>query len=69
MGERLLTPPEVADLLRVSVQELADMRYRSRAGECPLPWVTVGRRVRYERADVVRYIASRKRESTKEAAA
>jgi hypothetical protein len=50
-------PDELAPVLRVTVGSLANERYR-RVG---IPYVKHGKRVRYLRADVVRYlIANRK---------
>ena len=52
MTERLLCPVEVAKLLQVSVKTVKRL---------PIPRVTLGKRmIRYEPADVQRYIEGRK---------
>lgn len=51
----LLTPAEVADLLKVKPRTLEDWRL-GRAGPA-LPFVRLGRTVRYRAADVQRLIA------------
>lgn len=53
--DALLTPGEVAELLRVPVSTLHTWRYH---GEGPAA-VRVGRHVRYSRADVQRWLADR----------
>lgn len=52
--ERLLTPSETADLLRCKTQTLACWRSCKRYS---LPWVKVGRSIRYKAADVERFVA------------
>lgn len=53
---RLLTPPEVADHLGVSVETLNVWRCTKRY---PLPYVKVGRLVRYRVSDVEAFEVSR----------
>jgi hypothetical protein len=60
--ERLLTPKETADLLRVSVSWLAKRRRR---GDGP-PFIKKGRSVDYLPSDVVRWLKSCRRSSTAE---
>lgn len=55
-NEKLLTPPEVAQWLRVTVQTLANWRAGSKAPARGPRFVKVGRCVRYRRVDVVEYI-------------
>lgn len=50
----LLTPVEVCDLLKVKPRTLEDWRLR-RTGPC-LPFVRIGRAVRYRREDVQRLV-------------
>ncbi len=47
--QELLTPAETAAILRVSLGTLANWRTRH---PCPLPFVKLGRLVRYRRDDV-----------------
>lgn len=54
--DRLMDPKEVADLLGTTTGTLNVWRCTRRY---PLPYVRVGRRVRYRRADVERFIAER----------
>lgn len=54
---KLLTPAEVAELLGVTAQTLAEWRSTKRY---PLDYVKVGRNVRYREADVQAFIESRK---------
>jgi predicted DNA-binding transcriptional regulator AlpA len=60
--ERLLTPKETADLLRVSESWLAKRRMR---GDGP-PFIKKGRSVGYLPSGVVRWLKSRQRSSTSE---
>jgi hypothetical protein len=60
--ERLLTPKETADLLRVSDSWLAKSRM---TGDGP-PFTKVGRSVGYLPSGVVRWLKSRQRSSTSE---
>ena len=59
--QRLLKPTEVAALLGVTVATLEVWRCTNRY---PLPYVKVGRSVRYEAGDVETFISKRKREHT-----
>lgn len=52
----LMTPQELAHNLAVSEETLTTWRSRKSAG---IPFVKVGRLVRYRRADVAAYIESR----------
>jgi excisionase family DNA binding protein len=58
--ERLLTPKEAADLLRVSLSWLAKARMR---GDGPA-YVKVGRSIRYREADLLQWTKSQQRWST-----
>lgn len=60
--ERLLTPHEAADFLRVSDSWLAKARMR---GDGP-PFLKVGRSIRYSRAALVKWLNSQLRVSTSE---
>jgi len=52
---QLMTPHEAADLLGIEVQTLATWRC---TGRYELPFVRVGRAIRYRRADVLAWIES-----------
>lgn len=54
--QKLLTPTETAHLLGVSVDTLAVWRCKKRYN---LPYVKVGRSVKYREADVQKFIESR----------
>jgi predicted site-specific integrase-resolvase len=54
--EKLLTPIETAELLRVSVKTLAVWRSSRRY---PLIFLKIGRSVRYRLSDVARFAESR----------
>jgi predicted DNA-binding transcriptional regulator AlpA len=60
--ERLLTPGEASQCLRVSLSWLAKARMR---GDGP-PYVKVGRNIRYIQAGITQWIKSRQRLSTSE---
>jgi excisionase family DNA binding protein len=60
--ERLLTPKEAADLLRVSMSWLAKARMR---GDGP-PYIRIGRSIRYGEAALHQWMKSRQRLSTSE---
>jgi predicted DNA-binding transcriptional regulator AlpA len=60
--ERLLTPREATECLRVSTSWLAKARMR---GDGP-PYVKVGRNIRYTQAGITPWIKSRQRLSTSE---
>jgi excisionase family DNA binding protein len=60
--ERLLTPKEAADLLRVSMSWLAKARMR---GDGP-PYIRIGRSIRYSEAALLQWMKSRQRLSTSE---
>jgi predicted DNA-binding transcriptional regulator AlpA len=60
--ERLLTPNETADFLRVSDSWLAKARMR---GDGP-PFLKVGRSIRYSRAALVGWLNTQLRSSTSE---
>jgi hypothetical protein len=55
----VLTPAELAPVLRTSVGALATDRYRKRG----IPFVHYGRRVRYLKVDVARYLAANRSEA------
>ena len=61
-GERLLTPKEAANFLRLSVSWLAKARMR---GNGP-PYVKLGRAIRYREGALVQWLRSRQRLSTSE---
>ena len=61
-GERLLTPREAANLLRLSLSWLAKARMR---GDGP-PYVKLGRAIRYREGALVQWMKSRLRLSTSE---
>jgi predicted DNA-binding transcriptional regulator AlpA len=54
-AERLLTPREAADFLRVSESWLAKARMR---GDGP-PFLRIGRSIRYRQSDLLRWMRSR----------
>jgi predicted DNA-binding transcriptional regulator AlpA len=60
--ERLLTPREAADFLRLSSSWLAKARMR---GDGP-PFVKPGRSIRYRESELLRWIRSRTHLSTSE---
>ena len=60
--ERLLTPREVADGLRVSLSWLAKARMR---GDGP-PFTKIGRGIKYPESELVRWMLSKQRLSTAE---
>ena len=53
MTNELLTPDDVAELLDVSSQTLASWRT---TGRYDLPFVRIGRLVRYRRADIEEFL-------------
>jgi excisionase family DNA binding protein len=53
MTDELLTPDDVAELLDVSSQTLASWRT---TGRYDLPFVRIGRLVRYRRADIEEFL-------------
>lgn len=55
-GERLLAPPPAADFLGVKVQTLAAWRCTKRY---PLPYVRVGRSIRYRESDLRAFLDAR----------
>ena len=57
MDQALLTPQEVADLLRISQHTLAS--WRRQANPHDLPWIEVGGSVRYRREDVQGWLDKR----------
>lgn len=50
MTETLMTPQEVADMLKISLHTLASWRRQSNSHT--LPWIEVGGSIRYRREDV-----------------
>lgn len=50
----IMTAEELAPAIHVSVGSLAQDRYRNRG----IPYIRMGRRIRYARADVARYLAA-----------
>jgi len=61
-NERLLTPKDAANLLRVSSSWLAKARMR---GDGP-PYAKIGRSVRYTEAGILHWMRSHQRFSTSE---
>ena len=57
MDQALLTPQEVADLLRISQHTLASWRRQTNPHD--LPWIEVGGSVRYRREDVQTWLDKR----------
>jgi predicted DNA-binding transcriptional regulator AlpA len=55
--DSLMTPREVAELFGMSVQTLSNWRATKRFD---LPYIKVGRRVMYQRSDVLAFINSRR---------
>jgi hypothetical protein len=55
----VMTPAELAPVLRTSVGALATDRYRKRG----IPFVHYGRRVRHLKVDVARYLAAHRSEA------
>ena len=56
----LLTATEVAEALGLTIRTLEDWRYK---GEGP-PFLKIGHRVRYDAADLERWLAAQRRRST-----
>ena len=50
----IMTAEELAPAIRSSVGALAQDRYRNRG----IPYIRMGRRIRYVRADIARYLAA-----------
>lgn len=63
--EKMLSPEEVAELLSVPVKTVYSWRYR-RTGP---PGFKVGKHVRYQRADVLAWLAERADDRTADASA
>ena len=59
--DALLTPEQAAEELGLSVKTLATWRS---TGRHALPYIRVGARIRYRRADLDAWLASRQRTST-----
>ena len=57
MDEPLLTPQEVADLLKISLHTLASWRRQSNTHD--LPWIEVGGSIRYRRSEVQAWLDKR----------
>ena len=57
MVESLLTPQEVADILKISLHTLAS--WRRQANPHDLPWIEVGGSVRYRRESVQAWLDKR----------
>ena len=52
----LIDPPEVSRILKITVETLAQWRHHKRY---PLPYVKIGRSVRYDREAVQKFIDDR----------
>lgn len=63
--QRLLTPEQVSEMLVVPVATLAVWRCTMRYN---LPFIKVGKHVRYRLADVIAFIEANLRQTTEEAA-
>ncbi len=59
----LLTPPELATVLRTTANSLAQDRYLGRG----VPFVRHGRKILYARSDVVGYLAANRCQRTDDA--
>jgi excisionase family DNA binding protein len=57
MDEPLLTPQDVADLLKISLHTLAS--WRRQAQQHDLPWIEVGGSIRYRSTDVQGWLDKR----------
>jgi hypothetical protein len=53
----IMTPAELAPAIRSSEGALAQDRYRNRG----IPYICMGRRIRYARADVARYLVANRK--------
>jgi hypothetical protein len=60
----IMTAEELAPAIRSSVGALAQDRYRNRG----ISYIRMGRRIRYARADVARYLAANRSDNPKGAA-
>ena len=56
MSKRYLTPQEAADVLGLTVHALAQQRYHGRG----IPYVKLGKLVRYDQRDIDDYMESHK---------
>lgn len=52
MKDKLLTPEELANLIGIPTATLAQWRYR----KCGIPYLRIGRLVRYSEADVESFL-------------
>jgi len=59
-GKRVMSSVEAADFLGLASQTLAKMRW---SGESP-PFMKIGRKVVYERAELEKWLRERRRRST-----
>lgn len=57
-ADKLLTDAQVAEMIGVSVNTLSTWRCRNTYG---LPFLKIGRRVRYKRSDVLAWLETRTR--------
>ena len=57
MEEQLLTPAEVAGMLKISLHTLAS--WRRQANTHDLPWIEVGGSIRYRNSDVQGWLDKR----------
>jgi excisionase family DNA binding protein len=55
---KLYTEKEVAELLKISVHTVRD--WRCRPGTAPLKYVKIGRLVRYEERELMKYLEKRR---------
>lgn len=56
MNDTLLCPKEVANLLGISIQTLANWRVEK---PTPIPYVKVGKSIRYRLSEVNKYIVKK----------
>lgn len=57
MNDPLMTPQDVAEMLKISLHTLASWRRQSNPHD--LPWIEVGGSIRYRRGDVEAWLDKR----------
>ena len=57
MNDPLMTPQDVADMLKISLHTLAS--WRRQGNQHDLPWIEVGGSIRYRRGDVEAWLDKR----------
>ncbi len=58
----LLTPDEVSEMLGVKTQRLAE--WRMGRGNVTIPYIKIGKRVRYRRRDILDFLKSQRKNYT-----